>query len=183
MPKPLALLALALTILCVSARANAQGNTQAAAQATNQATTPPAPTLEFVFEEIVTLGTDTKVGTTPWGDRNIVPITGGTFAGPRIKGKILPGGWDWQLTTPGGCFSLHANYMIQADDGAIINVDNKGTFCKSSDGKDPKWLTTPSFEAPKGPHDWLNGGAFVGTLQGTTLDGKRAVRIRYYQAR
>ncbi len=182
MPKPIALLALALSILCAPSVAAAQTTTQAAAQ-TTQAATPPAPTLEFIFEEIVTLGPDTKVGTTPWGERNIVPITGGTFAGPRIKGKILPGAWDWQLQTPGGCFSLHANYMIQADDGAIINVDNKGSMCKSSDGKDSAWFTNPSFEAPIGPHDWLNGGAFVGTLQGTTVDGKRAVRIRFYQAR
>ena len=171
MPKAIALLALAVAILCTPA------------SAAGQATPPIPPTLEFAFEEIVTLGPDTKVGATPWGERNIVPITGGTFEGPRIKGKVLSGGWDWQLQVPGGCFSLHANYMIQATDGAIINVDNRGTMCKSSDGKDAKLLTTPSFEAPKGPHDWLNGGAFVGTVEGTTLDGKRAVRIRIYQAR
>ena len=147
-----------------------------------QATPPPAPTLEFTFEETVTLAADVKVGATPWGERNIVPITGGTFAGPRIKGKVLPGGWDWQLKVPGGCFSLHANYMIQADDGAIINVDNSGTVCESVDGKQPKLFTVPTFEAPKGPHDWLNGGAFVGTVQVTTVDGKPAVRIRFYQA-
>jgi len=145
-------------------------------------TTPAPPTLEFVFEEIVTLGADVHVGTTPWGHRNIVPITGGTFKGPHIKGKVLSGGWDWQLATPSGCFSIQADYMIQADDGAIINVVNKGVMCKGADGKAQKVFTTPVFEAPVGPHEWLNGGAYVGTLEGTTEGGKPAVRIRFFKA-
>lgn len=143
---------------------------------------PQLPSLQFVYEELVTLGADQPVGETPWGRRNIVPITGGSFEGPRLKGKILPGGWDWQLASPGGCFNLHADYMIQTDDGIIINVRNIGTQCKSSDGVQATLLTTPTFEAPKGKYDWLNGGAYVGTLQGTRLNGAPAVRIRFYKA-
>ena len=60
------------------------------------------PRLDFIYEEIVTLGASVHPGETPWGERNIVPITGGTFAGPNIKGKILPGGWDWQLASKSG---------------------------------------------------------------------------------
>lgn len=143
---------------------------------------PEAPKLEFVFEELVTLGPSIHPGTTPFGDRNLVPITGGTFAGPRLKGKILNGGWDWQLTTKTGCFKLHADYMIQTDDGAIINIVNQGTSCQSANQKPGRILTSPSFEAPVGPYDWLNGGAYVGTLDVTTADGKPAVRIRIYKA-
>jgi hypothetical protein len=72
--------------------------------------------------------------------------------------------------------------MIQAEDGAIINVVNKGTMCKGSDGKSPKGFTTPVFEAPLGPHDWLNGGAYVGTFEVITEGGKPAVRIRFFKA-
>ncbi|RZM36737.1 MAG: DUF3237 family protein, partial [Sphingomonas sp.] len=47
----------------------------------------------------LTLAGDITPGKTPRGDRNIVPITGGTFEGPGdghgIKGTIIPGGWDW----------------------------------------------------------------------------------------
>ncbi|MGA8871523.1 MAG: DUF3237 family protein, partial [Candidatus Acidiferrales bacterium] len=57
------------------------------------------PHLEFVFEEFVTLGAGIHPGETPFGDRNIVPITGGVFSGPNIRGKVMPGGWDWQLVT------------------------------------------------------------------------------------
>lgn len=141
------------------------------------------PKLEFVYEETVTLGPSVHPGETPWGDRNIIPITGGAFAGPKIKGKILPGGWDWQLASKSGCHQVNADYMIQTDDGVIINVRNKGTFCPTRDEPHARMLTTPAFEAPLGKYAWLNDGAYIGTLQGATVDGKPAVRIRFYKAR
>jgi len=148
-----------------------------------QASAAPAPPrLEFVFEETVTLASDVPFGTTPWGKRNIVPITGGTFQGPALHGRIVPGGWDWQLTTPGGCFALKADYMIQEDDGTMIHVLNQGTVCQNERGTHDALFTTPVFEAPRGKHDWLNGGAYVGTLELTKVDGKPAVHIRYYRA-
>jgi hypothetical protein len=153
-----------------------------AAAQTTPAAAPVSPALEFVFEEIVTIGAGVHVGSTPWGERNIVPITGGTFAGPHIKGKILPGGWDWQLATATKCLRIQADYMIQTEDGAIINVVNKGTLCTGADGKASKGFTTPVFEAPIGPYDWLNGGAYVGTFEGMQVDGKPTVRIRFFKA-
>ncbi len=140
---------------------------------------PPAPHLEFVYEEVVTLGQDVPFGTTPWGKRNIVPITGGVFTGEKLNGKVLSGGWDWQLTTPTGCFSLHADYMIQTDDGVMIQVVNSGAVC----GSGQPLLTNPVLEAPEGKYSWLNGGVYVSSIEGTQLDGKRAVRIRIYRAR
>lgn len=140
------------------------------------------PQLRFVYEEQVALAPSMPVGETPMGKRNIVPITGGTFAGPGLKGKVLPGGWDWQLTNASGCFNLHADYMIQTDDGAIIHVVNAGLVCPNSAGTRDAMLTTPVFEAPKGKYDWLNGGAYIGTLELMTLDGKPAVRIRFFKA-
>lgn len=155
-----------------------------------QAATSPAPNsvedtpkLDFVYEEVVTLGAAVHPGETPWGERNIVPITGGTFSGPDIKGKILPGGWDWQLASKSGCHQIKADYMIQTDDGVIINVLNRGTYCTGKGQKAARLLTEPVFEAPLGKYDWLNEGAYLGTLQGTTVDGKPAVRIRFYKAR
>lgn len=139
------------------------------------------PRMEFVYEETVTLGASLHPGPTPFGERNIVPITGGTFVGPRLKGKILPGGWDWQLSTK-GCFLIQANYMIQTDDGVIINVDNRGRICSKGTEKPSQIFTTPVFEAPIGSYDWLNGGAYVGTIEGTTVDGKPAVHIRFFKA-
>jgi hypothetical protein len=140
-----------------------------------------APRMEFVYEETVTLGASIHPGATPLGERNIVPITGGTFTGPRLHGKILPGGWDWQLSAKSGCFFIQANYIIQTDDGAVINVDNRGRSCPKDPAHRGPIYTTPVFEAPLGAYQWLNGGAYVGTLDVITVDGKPAVHIRFFR--
>jgi hypothetical protein len=147
-----------------------------------RAETPTAPQLRFVFEEQVTLADGIPFGETPIGKRNIVPITGGSFSGPELQGKIMPGGWDWQLVNASGCLDLHADYMIQTGDGVMIHVVNQGLLCPNLSGKQEALLTSPAFEAPKGKYDWLNGGVYVGTVEGMKIDGKLAVRIRIYKA-
>jgi hypothetical protein len=34
------------------------------------------------------------LGDTPLGRRRIIGVTGGSFAGPRLSGRVLPGGED-----------------------------------------------------------------------------------------
>ena len=53
-----------------------------------------APQLEFVMQLKVTLGETYSCGETQHGRRTVIPITGGTFEGPNIKGTILNGGAD-----------------------------------------------------------------------------------------
>ncbi len=86
------------------------------------------PRLTFAFEETVTLGDAVSPGKTALGTRNIIPITGGTFEGPDIRGAVMPGGWDWQLQRADGCWSVRADYMLKTDDGAILNVLNQGAL-------------------------------------------------------
>jgi len=143
---------------------------------------PQPPRLEFVFEEIVTLGQAIPVGETPLGRRNIVPITGGTFSGPGIEGTIVAGGWDWQLTRSDGCTEIEADYMIRTDDGVVINVVNVGALCPPEAGSTAPPKTHPRFEAPKGRYDWLNRSAFIGTLELAPGAAGPAVRIRFYKA-
>ena len=54
----------------------------------------------------------------------MVPITGGTFEGPRLKGKVLPGA-DWQIVRPDGVLELEARYALETDDGALISMVNR----------------------------------------------------------
>jgi hypothetical protein len=142
----------------------------------------PAPRLEFAFEETVTLGAAIPVGSTPLGKRNIIPITGGTFEGPGIKGTVVAGGWDWQLTRADGCTQVKADYMLKTDDGVVINVINTGALCPPIDGKPSPVRTQPVFEAPLGKYAWLNRAAFIGTLELATDTAAPAVRIRFYKA-
>ena len=53
------------------------------------------------------LGGIQKLGNTPYGERRIIDIHGGTVEGPKLKGKVLPGGADWQIVRADGVVHLH----------------------------------------------------------------------------
>lgn len=141
-----------------------------------------APTLDFAFEESVALGAAPPPWDSPRGGRILIPITGGTFAGPEIKGTIVPGGWDWQLRRTDGCNEVKADYFLKTDDGVMINVLNTGVIC-TVDGKMQSVRTHPVFEAPRGKYEWLNKAAFVGTLEPGAPGGPPSVKIRFYRVR
>ncbi len=163
----------------------------AAADRAPLGTPPPAdavPRLEFAFEERVTLDAGVVLGDTALGRRQYIPITGGTIAGPRLRGSVVPGGWDFQLTyAASGCTQLSADYFLKADDGTLIHVFNEGLACSD---KEPLYFR-PRLEAPKGPHDWLTRATFIATLElemeqkpaAGTVPRLEAVRIRFFQVR
>jgi len=67
-----------------------------------------------------------KLGAVPHGTRVIAPITGGTFEGPRLRGKVLPGGGDWLLTRPDAVVELDLRITLETDDGALIYMMSSG---------------------------------------------------------
>ena len=67
-----------------------------------------------------------KLGATPYGERRIINILGGTVEGPRLKGKILPGGADWQIVRTDGVVDLRARYTIETETGGQILVNSEG---------------------------------------------------------
>jgi hypothetical protein len=145
---------------------------------------PPAsvvPTIEFAFEERVTIDPPVVLGDTAYGHRQYIPITGGTVAGPKLNGKVVPGGWDFQLTYSGSdCTQLSADYFLKADDGTVIHVLNEGLTCPNAS----RMIFRPKLEAPKGAYAWMTNSTFVATLE---LEGTppkvEAVRIRFYQVK
>jgi hypothetical protein len=110
-----------LVLLAGLATAHVAGQSAAPA-----APAPAAPKLEFAFEARVTVGSPLEVGPVAGGTRRLIPITGGTFAGPDLKGKILPGGADQQLLQPDGFTQLEARYFLETDEGEKIYVVNRG---------------------------------------------------------
>ena len=72
------------------------------------------------------LETVMMLGATPYGERRVVGITRGTVKGPKLNGRILPGGADWQIVRRDGAADIQARYVIEADSGARIVVDSKG---------------------------------------------------------
>lgn len=151
---------------------------------------PPAgvrvPKLEFVYECDATLEPALDFGKTFEGQRRIIPITGGSVRGPKIRGVLLSGGADWNLTRNDGAGSVEADYYFKTDDGVLIRIVNKGVGGGPPPPPDPAtgerffMFTHPSFEAPIGKYDWMNHSMFVGTL-GARKDAHNAVLIRVFR--
>ena len=124
------------------------------------------PQLEFALQLKVTLGDSYDVGETQHGQRIVIPITGGTFEGPAIKGTIINGGADYQLANKAlNRTELEAIYSIKTDDGVYIHVRNRGIIWSGKDAQgNPSFYfkATPQFEAPAdSKYAWLNNSLFV----------------------
>ena len=136
------------------------------------------PRADFIWEAVVEIGPTMMLGAGPGGERRMVPITGGRFAGPRIAGRVLPGGADRQLVRADGVRRLDALYEMQAEDGAVITVHNRVVVAPREGAPDYRFSTL-EVTAPEGPHGWLNRLAFVGTL--TSLrPAREAVLVRVF---
>jgi Protein of unknown function (DUF3237) len=139
--------------------------------------TPTAPGLRHVFTICARIG-DIGMGEAgPLGVRQHIPITGGEVSGPALQGRILPGGSDWALVRADGASFIDARYSIETQDGTLIYVQSRGLRVSSPEvlaqmraGQpvDPSavyFRGNPSFEAPEGPHAWLNRHLFLAAIE------------------
>jgi len=135
-----------------------------------------APTASFVYEALIEIGPVEGLGASPLGERRIVPILGGVFDGPKLRGKVRPGGADRQLLGADGVLRLDALYEMETDDGAVITVHNRVRIDNAAEGGRyaRSWV---ELTAPEGPHGWLNRRAFVGTLQGLAPEPRVLIRV------
>ena len=128
----------------------------------------PALRAEHVFDAKVTIAGLLNIGRSKYGERRLIPITGGSFKGPNIRGVVVPGGADWQLTRPDGDTELNARYTLKTSDGVLIRVINRVLIHTPKTKEDASGSYARSaldFEAPvDSPYDWLNHSIFLGTL-------------------
>ena len=123
----------------------------------------------------ITLQPPLELGDTPLGRRRIINITGGSFSGARLSGRVLAGGADWQVIRADGVAYLDARYTLETGDGALIYVRNRGyrhgpagVLKRISAGEDVDpslyyMRTTPSFETGDERYAWLNRIVCVAT--------------------
>jgi hypothetical protein len=129
------------------------------------------PELVLLLEARVQVGVPLELGL-----RRIVPILGGTFEGPQIRGRVLSVGADWQLRRADGVVELEARYTLETDGGQIIYVKNSGIRHASPEAMaqlragvvvDPALIycrTTPAFETAAPELQWLTQAVFVGSV-------------------
>ncbi len=122
---------------------------------------------EFAFE--VLLDVDSQIDA---GHVRIAPVTGGTFAGPNIRGTVHPGGADW-ITRVSGHSSLDVRITLETDDGALIFMTYTGIVAPGPDGV--YWRVRPIFSTASERYDWLNHAVFVG--KNKQVEGKVAYDI------
>lgn len=139
--------------------------------------------LEFVFQIRMVFKERMRLApTTPMGGRVYVPPMAGEVSGPRLQGIVMPySGGDYARGRSDGVAELNAHYMLQANDGALIYINNRGYLYGRDDSDRPLILSeeqkqtqgfkiksntyfriTPVFDAPVGPHDWLTRTVIVG---------------------
>ena len=131
--------------------------------------------LEPLLRAEITLATPQELGETPHGRRRVIAITGGSFRGERLAGRVLPGGADWQLVRADGVAELDARYTLETVDRSLIYVRNFGyrhgpadvmRRLMAGDPVDPSLYymrTTPRFETGAERYQWLNRVICVAT--------------------
>ena len=127
------------------------------------------PSLQLLYTSRIDIAPLLDIGKTPHGHRRIINILGGAFSGPRLSGRILPGGADWQVVRGDGIVEVDARYTLETEDGALIYISNWGlrrgppaVIARLAAGAavDPGeyyFRTTPVFETGAAQYAWLNG--------------------------
>ncbi len=127
------------------------------------------PSLRLLYTSRVDIAAAQDFGQAPYGQRRIINITGGAFAGPSLSGRVLPGGADWQIVRSDGIVEVDARYTLETDDGALIYITNWGLRhgpaavikrLAAGENVDPReyyFRTMPTFETGAAKYAWLNG--------------------------
>ena len=123
---------------------------------------------QAIFTIHAELASIVSLGRTPYGERRVVGILGGTVRGERLNGRILPGGADWQIVRGDGATDIQARYTIESEGGAKIMVQSDGlrhgppdVIARLARGEsvDPSlyyFRTVMRFETADAQLDWLN---------------------------
>jgi hypothetical protein len=142
-----------------------------------------------IFTVQAELGAIQEFGRTPYGGRRVIDILGGSVSGPRLSGRILPGGADWQIIRADGAADIQARYTIETAAGARILVDSEGlrhgppevlAALARGDKVDPSlyyFRTVMRFETADPGLDWLN--RILALARGERQ--ARAVRLDVYE--
>ena len=134
----------------------------------------PGPHLTKVYRREASLGEPLDVGETAHGHRRILPLSGGTFSGAEIRGKLLPGASaDWQIVLPDGTAVGDIRYTLQTDGGDLLYVQSRSirhgspeVLARLARGEDVEaseytFRASTQIETAGAELGWLNKGVFI----------------------
>jgi hypothetical protein len=97
------------------------------------------------------------------GPRTAVAVSGGTFEGPRLRGKVIGPGADWPLAINPNLRVLDVRTLLVTDDDQRIYMTYRGIIYTPPEGQGPRyWRTVPIFETDAKNYEWLTQAVFVG---------------------
>jgi hypothetical protein len=130
-----------------------------------------------LFDLAVELEPRIDLGPGPLGQRVFDRVRSGTFAGPRLRGEVLPGSADPLLRGADGIAAIDARAVLRTDDGAHILMSYAGRIVIPADvvpqiADVANWhridparyyiRCAPVFETGDPRYTWLNGIVAVG---------------------
>jgi len=119
--------------------------------------------VEFLFSLTALIGdrSHALIRNGPAGTRAIVPVTGGHFEGPKVKGTVVPPGGDWVQVRSRTSSKLDVRIQLVTDDGESILMTYQGISVVGEDGSSTV-RTAPLFETGAEAYSWLNDIQAVG---------------------
>jgi len=128
---------------------------------------------EFLFDLVFERGSANSVGSVGV-NRVVVPVLGGTFEGPKLKGSVIGPSGDWIVARPDGSSVLHIRLLLQTDEAQKIYMACRGIAYTPPGGRLFARIL-PMFETGVEKYLWLNNIVAVGVYR--PMPGKVAYRI------
>jgi hypothetical protein len=147
------------------------------------------PQLEHVADLVVTIHAPIEIGRISGNLRRMIPIASGEVKGPKLFGKVVSGGADYQMLRADGVSELEARYVIELKDGGLVYVENRGIRfgppelmekIRRGEPVDPALIyfrSTPRFETAAPGYEWLMRHLFL--CSGARYPDR--VELRFFQ--
>ena len=116
---------------------------------------------ELLYKIEIIVDTAINLDKTSMSPRVIARITGGTFDGPKLKGKVLASGGDWLVRLDSTTVKLDVRILLETEDGELIYNTYTG-FIHQNPDKTDYWRIVPIFETSSKKYGWLNYTIAVG---------------------
>ncbi|MBL7006702.1 MAG: DUF3237 domain-containing protein [Spirochaetia bacterium] len=155
---------------------------------------PTTPQIEFLYRIVVHCDSPIDIGISDNGYKRIIPIIGGQFEGPQLKGTVLPIGADWNTASnqDSGKRTVDTRYLLETEEGEVISLSTLGysyrsrevmAMRESGQRVDPDLYYFKQhifFETASEKYKWLNSVVAFGVVMSKFQGGPGVIYDAYY---